>query len=297
MMNKPTIGSGIHYKPTIQMSWLRVGYTNISVDYGSNADFYTDNPSQLIEDFKEARDYQEELRSGVDTYTKRKFQPLIYHIIPGYVTLLNGRRNVIEKGDEYLTLYTMDVLKDYEQSDLRHYMSVDEHETQTRKTVSSFRAIISDAVAKGVEQATKDNLSTLEEIQSERAALEKRLERIKELEERAAAREAAKMQRKPRSLAGYVYVVKSLHPAPLYKIGRSNRPDKRTELFGIEVPFDIEVMHTIQTDDMYALESELHAKFADKRVRGEWFNLSADDLTVISELARQQTDGGEEAVE
>lgn len=46
----------------------------------------------------------------------------------------------------------------------------------------------------------------------------------------------------------------------------------------------ISVICLIKTPDMCALESELHKRFADRRVNGEWFELCETDVLYIKGL-------------
>jgi hypothetical protein len=77
--------------------------------------------------------------------------------------------------------------------------------------------------------------------------------------------------------SGHVYLVKS---GKLYKIGqtanrwqRMNQLDKQTSE-GID-----EVVHTIAAfDDAPGIEHYWHKRFEDKGVKGEWFDLSAEDI-------------------
>ncbi len=77
--------------------------------------------------------------------------------------------------------------------------------------------------------------------------------------------------------SGHVYMVKS---GRLYKIGqtanrwqRMNQLDKQTSE-GID-----EVIHTIAAfDDAPGIERYWHQRFEEKRVKGEWFELSAEDI-------------------
>lgn len=84
--------------------------------------------------------------------------------------------------------------------------------------------------------------------------------------------------------SGFVYLVQS--PTGAYKIGRTVDPDNRMRTFLIKLPFEVEYVCVIPTSDMRGLESELHAKFASKRLRGEWFALAAEDIEYIKGLAR-----------
>lgn len=82
---------------------------------------------------------------------------------------------------------------------------------------------------------------------------------------------------------GHVYLLKS--PTGTYKIGRTKDPSKRLHTFSVKLPFEVEFVCVIAAEDMIALETELHRKFKHKRVGGEWFALSEDDVAFISQLA------------
>lgn len=86
-----------------------------------------------------------------------------------------------------------------------------------------------------------------------------------------------------RTKLGYVYLLQS--PTGAYKIGVASNPTKRIERLEVKLPFEIEPVCVIQTDDMYGLEKALHRQFADKRVNGEWFRLSNDDVEIIKQMA------------
>lgn len=86
----------------------------------------------------------------------------------------------------------------------------------------------------------------------------------------------------PRSNAGYVYLLKSA--IQYYKIGRAIDPDNRLQTFTVKLPFEVEYEYVIKTKDRYALENELHRRFARKRIRGEWFDLNADDVIYIKSI-------------
>lgn len=84
-------------------------------------------------------------------------------------------------------------------------------------------------------------------------------------------------------LSGYVYLI--LASTGHYKIGRTKSYKDRMKLFGVQLPFTFEFIHVIQTEDMYTLESKLHERFASKRVNGEWFSLTDEDVAYIKSLA------------
>lgn len=92
---------------------------------------------------------------------------------------------------------------------------------------------------------------------------------------------AAQLARsRKRNRSGYVYILKQIG-GTYYKIGRTNNPDNRLATFSVKLPFEVQYEHLIKTDDMYALEAELHARYAHCRVGGEFFALSPDDLAAI----------------
>ncbi len=82
---------------------------------------------------------------------------------------------------------------------------------------------------------------------------------------------------------GYVYLLQS--PTSAYKIGRTKSPKSRSKTFGVQLPFEVEFIALIKTNDMLRLEAELHQQYAEKRVNGEWFNLSSEDVEYIKSLA------------
>jgi hypothetical protein len=90
-------------------------------------------------------------------------------------------------------------------------------------------------------------------------------------------------QRKRKKLSGFVYLLQS---GPYYKIGVSTQVDERIKQLSTQPPFDIELLHTIQTDDMYGLEKKLHADYDSKRKNGEWFELDQADVEYIKGLGQ-----------
>jgi len=75
--------------------------------------------------------------------------------------------------------------------------------------------------------------------------------------------------------AGVVYLMKS---GRYYKIGRSNDVGRRKYDLAIQLPEDVKTVHTIKTDDPAGIEAYWHKRFEDKRKRGEWFELTAEDI-------------------
>lgn len=69
-----------------------------------------------------------------------------------------------------------------------------------------------------------------------------------------------------------------------YKIGMSDNVSKRVKQIQTNSPHEVKHIHTIPTDNPSDLEQQLHTRFASKRVRGEWFALSDDDVSFICSL-------------
>lgn len=84
---------------------------------------------------------------------------------------------------------------------------------------------------------------------------------------------------------GYVYLLQS--ESGLYKIGLTKDPRKRAKTFGVLLPFSVEFICLIKTEDMPVLEAELHQRYASKRLNGEWFRLSPEDVDYIQRLASE----------
>jgi hypothetical protein len=81
---------------------------------------------------------------------------------------------------------------------------------------------------------------------------------------------------------GFVYLIQC---GPYYKIGVSTDVGQRVKQLSTLPPFDLDLVCTIETGDMESLERELHERFADKRKRGEWFELDPEDVDQIREMA------------
>lgn len=82
---------------------------------------------------------------------------------------------------------------------------------------------------------------------------------------------------------GYVYLVRSQYGV---KIGKSVNVKSRTRLFEVKLPFPISVEHYAWFDDYSYAERDLHRKFHAKRLEGEWFDLSKEDVAHIMTLGK-----------
>ena len=81
---------------------------------------------------------------------------------------------------------------------------------------------------------------------------------------------------------GGVYVLRC---GDLFKIGYSRDVRSRVMAINAQSPVDVEHVITIHTSNARHLESLLHRSFADKRVKGEWFRLSDEDVASLNRPA------------
>ena len=83
---------------------------------------------------------------------------------------------------------------------------------------------------------------------------------------------------------GFIYLLRS--SSGYWKIGLTSAPENRRKTFDVKLPFEIAYEHLIPTNEMKKAETWLHRKFANKRVNGEWFNLSPEDVEWIKGLTQ-----------
>jgi hypothetical protein len=76
---------------------------------------------------------------------------------------------------------------------------------------------------------------------------------------------------------GYVYLLRH-GSGREFKIGRTNNPIRREGEIGIELPRRLEPIHVIETDDPAGIESYWHRRFAERRLKNEWFALTPKDV-------------------
>jgi len=76
----------------------------------------------------------------------------------------------------------------------------------------------------------------------------------------------------------FVYLLKS---GKFYKIGRTNSVGRRQYEIATQMPEEVTEVHRISTDDSTGIERYWHQRFASKRLKGEWFNLSKEDIATF----------------
>lgn len=150
-------------------------------------------------------------------------------------------------------------------------------------------------ISEGVQKAIEKGTATLKDIQTEKSRIKEQLKQLEDAEKKAQLREAIAAQRerekqagrKVKIIEGYVYVLKQIGGI-YYKIGHTSNPEQRKRNFDVKLPFAVEYDILIKTDNRYLLERELHTRFSSKRADGEWFQLDADDLDYLRQLAASE---------
>ncbi|MBH0166747.1 GIY-YIG nuclease family protein [Fictibacillus sp. 7GRE50] len=83
----------------------------------------------------------------------------------------------------------------------------------------------------------------------------------------------------PRGQAtGYVFFVQD-HQTGHFQIGKTTQIDKRINGFTVILPFKNELIHLVKSGNHHQTEAAFHDYFTNKRVQGEWYTLSSEDLT------------------
>ena len=82
---------------------------------------------------------------------------------------------------------------------------------------------------------------------------------------------------------GVVYLLKS---GQFYKIGKATDLKKRLREIKLQLPFETEVIHSIEAFHPFKVERHWHQRFADKRKNGEWFELNDEDVAEFKRHSR-----------
>lgn len=88
-----------------------------------------------------------------------------------------------------------------------------------------------------------------------------------------------KEKKKHKYSKGFVYFIKADNG--LIKIGKTKDLNKRLDHFTAKLPYRLDLIHSIKTDDTQELEEYFHNKFSKKRKRGEWFELDDKDIREV----------------
>ncbi len=279
------------WTPKMQHDYVDVGLFGVSINY-TNLRYYLENTDKLIEVLKGCNDFYHRVLKG--DFDHRAGYLKMYTVHTG-IFHSDDRPpfSAAQRDKDYLTVMIRDIKPDgsiSNESDCVNYIRVNKHDELVRDAQLDISDLVIQRVEKGVKEGIRSGMKevtkTLSEIQHERAYLEDQLAALDKAEATASRVERSKPhQIRSKALNGYVYLLTALHDSTLFKIGRTNNPKVRGNTFGVKLPFKVEFDCIIKTDDMYALEDELHARFADQRLDGEWFRLSPDDIQYIKELS------------
>lgn len=161
---------------------------------------------------------------------------------------------------------------------------------ETPEFINYLPATEVDELRKSVEsKLTREYKAQFKQLEQQSQQLKAERQSIKD--ERAAFEEEKRLWRQMQDVlsdasnvdAGYIYLLRG--GGSRFKIGKTIDPAKRLSQFQISSPDIAQFEVVIATGRMSELESNLHAQFKDKRIRGEWFMLFDEDVNFIKSLA------------
>jgi hypothetical protein len=85
---------------------------------------------------------------------------------------------------------------------------------------------------------------------------------------------------------GFVYLMQCNGPDGPVKIGWSVDVERRLSMVRVDNPFPVELLASIPSDDVLRDEANLHARFAQSHIRGEWFAASPGLLRFAKDARR-----------
>ncbi|MDQ2179131.1 GIY-YIG nuclease family protein [Marinifilum sp. D714] len=84
-----------------------------------------------------------------------------------------------------------------------------------------------------------------------------------------------------RNNSGFVYFLKYETQNSPIKIGRAKNIQTRITQLQTSLPYDLETIGYIETDNYFDLERKIHLEFEDRKLKREWFELTISEVTEI----------------
>lgn len=81
----------------------------------------------------------------------------------------------------------------------------------------------------------------------------------------------------------YLYLIKCQH---FYKIGVANDVASRYAQLSTGNPFDLEILDVYSFENANSVETVLHQRYASVRKRGEWFELTSQDIDNFNKICQ-----------
>lgn len=101
------------------------------------------------------------------------------------------------------------------------------------------------------------------------------------------AETAAKVkERRVQNRDAYVYFAKDPLTS-LVKIGKSLDVEKRLYQLKKEVGSELQLLDVVKSSDAIVLEKEIHEQLHDRRVKGEWFTLSEEEVEKVVKTIKE----------
>lgn len=93
------------------------------------------------------------------------------------------------------------------------------------------------------------------------------------------------MEKKTKKPSSYVYLIECVG-SDFYKIGYAANPEQRLKELQIGCPYELNIANTFPGGLLE--EKELHARYTNSAVRGEWFQINKDSLEVYKFMALEK---------
>jgi len=73
-----------------------------------------------------------------------------------------------------------------------------------------------------------------------------------------------------------------------YKIGKSSDVWRRFDDINVTIPYKLKSLFHQQVKNANKLETKIHQRFKNKRIKGEWFKLNKDEVKAIIKWIKKE---------